>query len=812
MSEARQRNFLLINLLLLGGFIACLVIGLLGYFVFIRQAGKPIPQPSLTPFPSLTPSPVPPPSLTPTTSRTLLPTFTWTASVTPSQTATPTLTPTQTEFPTLTPARPLPQAGRYRLQSWSAELADYLSNLLQAYPNSLPASARGADNQAYFQAYQYASFAQREALYRFPDASQATSWRWMMAYNLARQGSAEAAQLYAELIAEALNNGAADQGTLYIWFQTMEPRLALYMIELQPPSGFLASYLAEIRSDMSGSAFIWILQTSSGYRASVLLSRFDFVNAPISGWIVENLDGNLTNGREIAISFSNRKDDFHLDAPFVFNLSQYPARELHFYPSEDIFQIGLQYSGYWSAVANTESGSNLAFNTRVFAVCPVTMQLVYQWNGQQFFLSRQEYSMDFNQWTLASCELVVDHAENYWGPQAARSLAEALLLVWPPAQDLEGKAYPLDDKERWQYRLGIYAAMLGEVDTARAAMQAIFSSPTYPGNRWLEPARRFLDSYHAADDLYLPCLETVFCDPAVALEFLVANLPADADVIAYLRESGLSPFASGYFDFEQDEVPERWFTIRHHALDRLEFWILVVHPGGVSPFRIGITEARVPRLEILEPAYISDTSLHLQPAVFLDSQIAFHFGRVPVSGEPYLEPVELRKEFPDRFRIALEAIENELFLGVSPDSLRRKLLDLQEFPGLLCRRDWTCDRYYYLLGLASELAGEDDKAVVAYHRLWSDYSKSPFTWMARLKLSGGVLLTATATATMTPTITLTPTITNTPTPTIAGTPPTVTPTSTPTITGTLPTPTPTPTPTTTPTFTYTPTDTVYPPP
>jgi hypothetical protein len=169
--------------------------------------------------------------------------------------------------------------------------------------------------------------------------------------------------------------------------------------------------------------------------------------------------------------------------------------------------------------------------------------------------------------------------------------------------------------------------------------------------------------------------------------------------------------------------------------------------------------------------------------------------------------VPLRKEYPNKFFLPLAALERALFLGQDPERIKDDLKNLKDYPGLLCAPTWSCDSYYYLWGLAAELAGDEQKAVAAYHRLWQDYSRSPFTTLARLKLEGsGVVQTAAPTASATPTLgtpaatvtlgtplaaTGTPTPTLSPTPTVTGTPPTATPSATPTVTGTPPTATPT---------------------
>jgi hypothetical protein len=128
----------------------------------------------------------------------------------------------------------------------------------------------------------------------------------------------------------------------------------------------------------------------------------------------------------------------------------------------------------------------------------------------------------------------------------------------------------------------------------------------------------------------------------------------------------------------------------------------------------------------------------------------------------------------------VEKARQALFIdGKDPRAVKADLLALQVYPGLLCKATFSCDLYYYLLGLSSELAGDKHGAVDSYLRLWSDYSKSPYALMARLKLEGPALRLSptptsrpgTQTITPVPGITTTPTptpnrtVTNTPTPT-----------------------------------------------
>jgi hypothetical protein len=137
--------------------------------------------------------------------------------------------------------------------------------------------------------------------------------------------------------------------------------------------------------------------------------------------------------------------------------------------------------------------------------------------------------------------------------------------------------------------------------------------------------------------------------------------------------------------------------------------------------------------------------------IWIDSGTFIVFGRDKDTGDPYFERVTPSLEFPNRFQEGLKIARQALFAGGDLQEVLRQLQDLAIVPGLLCKSTWTCDEYYYLLGLTNELLGNQSLAVEAYLQLWRDYSLSPFTTLARLKLSPFYISpTETATATLTP--------------------------------------------------------------
>ncbi len=261
------------------------------------------------------------------------------------------------------------------------------------------------------------------------------------------------------------------------------------------------------------------------------------------------------------------------------------------------------------------------------------------------------------------------------------------------------------------------------------------------------------------------------------------NLPASEmpNIDALLGAAGVGVRAAGYFDFDGDDLRERWITVRQRELEKLRLYILTQSKTRVRLIPLGTLDNNLPAFTTLDEE-------QTPPVVLVDNGVqAWHLLRDAGSAEPVVQPVALAQVYPNRFNIAVQAIEEALWAGGDPVAARSALNALADYPGLTCEGSYTCDHYYYLLGLANELYGDELPAVEAYLILWRDYARSPYTTLARLKLVGLALPVG-------PTATVSPTIT----PTISGTPGTPTPSATgptPTPGGPTLTPSPTPTPT-----------------
>ncbi len=750
--ETKRLQSLLTSLIILSVVILAMILAIAAYPTIIRPAIAPATPVLPTLASSRTPTPIPSITQTPTQTGTLRPTFTPTITLTPTETLPPTGTPTPAGPATLTPARPV-LGDPYRLAEWTAEQADYAAQLMNDYPNTLSVAARGEDSSAFYKAFSYSTIALREALIRFPDEPYTTRWEAQLAYSLARISSPDAGQAYADLITRALNQEEANLNNLPEWFVTTEPRLRLNMTPLQVPEGYTGSYLVEIHGP--GSAFLWLLETPSGYQAKVIQSNFGFTEGADMRSIVSDL--NRDGFDDVAI-YNLKPSDTELEKPNIFDLSTGEIQELSFQPSGPALDLGMEYRNYWRVIQDAAGNNQLQLELSLFPVCPVTLQRSYNWDGEYFEAVSERVNSQPAADTLSTCQFIVEHAINLWGPSAAVQIMEPILPVWPPETDENGKEFPADAKDEWRYRLGIYQALSEDYDRAVETLNDLVSHPTIPTSQWVKPANEFLQAYQKPEQIYTACLQSSMCDPNLALGSLLNKiLPPAQDPVEFMWQSGAALNSNGYFDFDNDGQSERWFTIQHRPLERLNLWILASTTEGLNALHVGALEGGQ-----VNPQYLDDSET--SPLVWIEEGTYFHMQRDPQTSTPYLVFASPRLTFPDRFKEGMNAVRETLLIKGDATEALRLLEELKLSPGLLCKATWSCDEYYYLLGLANEISGNDRAAIDAYLRLWWDYSKSPFTILARLKLIG-TMIPPTATASTTPTVTPTGFFATTPAPT-----------------------------------------------
>jgi hypothetical protein len=774
-------------------FYGLLTVFLIGVVVFILFRFNASPEPLPTAIPTLIPITTTPTiatqTLTPTHRATFTPQPTETATITPTSTNTLTSTP----LPPLTPAFPFTDNDQYFLYEWSPEIASRLIALMEAYPDTLSVYARGQDNLGYYSAFSFAVFSQREALLRLPTANQANDWYWRLAYNLARVGDEDAGQTFVDLITGMLNEGLLRMDELGSWGNSRQPPVQIILTPITIPPGYLSNNIVQVHLGENGGVVYWLLETPEGFISYPLSSYFDFRYAAYINYFVSDVIGDASE--DVVVYHSPLPGSKTYPLPEIFKLSTQPPKQLSF-ESQPHLEIALNFRNNWTVSQATDNLTYLSFIDTVFPACPVTVQHNYRWNGVEFAFHSVDYEVKPAPGLLHFCNPVIDHALISWGVDATIELMETLLPDWPPESSESEEAYPEEALDEWRFRLGLYHAISGNRDTALNYLQSIIANPASQDNQWIGTSQSFLENYQSQRGIYQACIQSHLCNPRLAFVSLIDTFNHEDYILApgILQESGVLLRSSGFFDFDGDGNRERWFALRHRSGGELELWVLKPHLGSVKALFAAYINSNNPSI-----TYLDETSD--PPIIRVDSNITFTVERINQGNDILITPKEVKTVFSvDLTQQALDQLGKALLTGDDPVYIRTELHNLEKSSIFTCNYQ-TCPQFFYTLGLANELAGDERIAVENYLHLWRNYPGNPFTSMARLKL-GGETVPSTATPTPLPTNTPTPTSTITLTPTITPTGPTPTPSLTPTATLTD-TPTSTLTETGTPTSTLT---------
>ena len=707
----------------------------------IQQAlANALGPPTDTPIPSETIQP----SQTPNPSQSPMATFTPTKANT--ATDTPSVTPTQL-LPTLTPVLPNPDINAFYIVDMSPSQYDYAINLMEGIPELVP---DGPLNEEYYKSFYHSAVMQSYAIKEFPNDPRAQKWRWELAYNLAQIGDNHSIISYASLLNTEINKNLLSIDTLPTWIRVQDDRVDLKIHKIANIQGNKSNHLLEIQT-IGGSLFMWYVETGDSKQVYPISDETDFEKDLSTEVIWDDL--NNDNENELILITSD-DDGRYVTFPTIFDLTKIPPKQLQFKPPVT-FEIGLENKTIWNSRENDQGFFNLELNSTVYPPCPVTISLTYHWMGHWFERISETYDVKPVTQLLEYCEPLVNQASNVWSEEATIQIMEELIDDWPPSSTSQ-KTFPIDAKDEWHYRLGIYHALNGDEDTARDYFEGIIDSPVAANSRWVKPATNFLSKLGTPEGLYHACVNAPQCDPRIAIKQWVSTIaPEKAENLSnYFSWNGVSVRVTDKFDFDGDGKPERWFTIRHRDTERLEFWILYTTEESVQFLFVDT-------VEVSSPTLTRYTNLNGKTYVWLGSQQSFSLNRYPGTTEASIELLPPSYYYAVFTNQLAEESLNALLAGFSPSSILTDLVDHSEDTKFVCLTKEECARFYFALGLAAEFSGDEKLAIESYLKIWVDSFESPFTTIVRLKLAykpgyGPI---------PTPTTSLTPTRTPSPTPT-----------------------------------------------
>jgi hypothetical protein len=293
---------------------------------------------------------------------------------------------------------------------------------------------------------------------------------------------------------------------------------------------------------------------------------------------------------------------------------------------------------------------------------------------------------------------------------------------------------PTRSQDELRFQLGLRLARKGDVAGARQQMEAILANSARSTSPFTEPARLFLDKYHAKTDLLQVCLASQRCSPYMEPDKLASFIPVNRfdEIINLLKQMRVTMAASGSYDFDTDGQPEYWLLSDFPFLPN--FWTFSLSADGIETGNFDLqSENKIEDVQIV--SLLPKNDIHLIKVTRGADQsepLLFYFWKNE-KATPFVDEEEADRQ--------LDQIEDGLLSESIPSSAAiTQLVDLQN-KLLLCdypteRQAWcqTNSQLKYLLGLSYELENEADLAAKTYLNLWETHPNSPYAIKAESKL------------------------------------------------------------------------------
>jgi hypothetical protein len=684
--------------------------------------------------------------------------------------ATPTLRPTATSipdlpfFPTLTPAARAASSSAYQLAALTADQADEMIVRMEQLIPPLEDNDQffGSDIVPYYRAVWYAAW---NALAHFPNDPRAEAWRWKSAHYMGLSGEGvEASKQYAALLTATLNSGQITLDDLpervklgNIRDSLLLPAFGLQFEPISVPD-MDKSYIVTIgnllHADNHIAACFLVTQKAGTY--STYLIQQGFTNYGYSIMSRDSLDCTPRDLTDDGIDeiIVGRYQGGHAGSSTsqVFDLTSLPPQAMLFASGHgektdsmpDLIQESPKTGGKTQAHFEVPMGD---LNCGNYVVED------YQWNGKWFELRQRNFKLVEPDRSMDRCTEWVGYYADQLPTKDAAVFLDQVINAYKPLIGTD-----TDLLEEFRIQKGLDLVYDGDQTGARAMLAEIVEAPFAKDSRWVEPVKNFLQTYQQPADLYRACaLLTVcptyrdasgpsgcmdMCDSAYTLKTLLstqyASIPLDK-LSPTMKGIGVSLAAQGWYDFNQDQKPELWFTVSK-PFDPPDLWIAVETNTGNTAFEIGYYEP-----DTSAPTFkIEKTSTGQTLVDYGD----YDGNKVELTVDPVSGNAQINQVIPSENAIKQDLLKFKelramLFAGSTPAPIYQQLVDLdRKYPncpfGIEPTWDtaqfYDCASFYYTLAFSAELSGKADEAVKRYHSVWGVFPESPFATLARLKL------------------------------------------------------------------------------
>ena len=716
------------------------------------RTAPPPPTPTRDPLPIVQLFP----SYTPTATLTHTPTATSTATAEPpSPTPTATNTPRPTHTPTatslfstilLTPSTPAAEAT-YVLRDWSADHADALGTLLEAYHDRVFGQIfwGGPTEHIYYGWFIYVGLAYEEALRRYPTSPYRTHWQGGSAINQVIGGYPETqetamakSELFQQLVINALDRGevSLDEADLQNWFGTYPSPYELELLPLPPHIDFPNRYLLSITTQPNlGETTFILFEAETGFQAIPIYSNLG--NYSSARYFTQL--GDLTHDAypELLLSLGSHSGSIIGGDLAVYDLLSHQPQALRIDP-QNMVELFRWRKGGEIQVAPDDT-TQLIIQGGDVSLCYEWYEAVYRWNGQQFEAESIHITdvgpADSCLYTLRQVDL-------------GRLEREAILQAYAdtygdrkpvePSWVTEG-AFPPDVLDQFRFNLALNHALLGQQAEVQDYLGRILATPSISASRWITPAQTFLENYQTADDTYHACTAAgELCDHAFVFQVMAQQWPAAEfpQLSQTLRARGVPIVGEGSLDLG-DAWPYRWLAIRPTNTLTTEMWLATTNAHRIHLLPLGATT------QIAPPTITMSGTVALLPLA--DGEL-YRVARNTSANSPYLSQYYYATSSWEQppippFVVQYQQLLEAFWAGADAAETAAALSQLAADPTFVSPRG-----YHYYLGLAHELAGDEPAAVAAYLQAWQNCCDvytfggpeftmpNPFAIMAQAKL------------------------------------------------------------------------------
>jgi hypothetical protein len=623
--------------------------------------------------------------------------------------------------------------------------------------------------------YRAAFYAARNAYLYFPEDQRAKMWEWKMAYYAAMGGDNDfAAHIYTQKITRALNEDNVPVNNLPSWFQSGEVNTEYitphFDLELQPVNipNYDQSYLVQLGVqggvDIPGVMCLLLSKHKEQFEVFLVYNGF-----PENGFfptlrhpsycITEDTTG---DGIDEVIADNWSGGHVGTSSLQISDISTLPPKQLTFgAENKEILSV---WNGSAEEFINKDEKIQIPIREK-FGQCDIYLRRYYEWDGNRFEAVNVSLSLIQGGITdLEDCYYYIPYSlDEFTASEAAQILDEAV-KIYSPGSDSEK-----DILEEFRVKKALVYLFAGETSKAIEVFEEIANKPLKEGGIWVEPVKNFLKTYQKPSDLYRACVALTAHDlnrPVMfenknnithavinlchlqALEITMSKAAQSQSIEnfnSYLDSNGVKIASKDWLDIDQDGKDELWFMTEPPTQLYYQLWFVSDYPhgikildGGTYPtpqFRPNIQQLTANRflIEVGQPRKLIWLIDQSTKEPFLNS---LNEWQDPNDITDYSAIVEDLKKFA--------VLQEQIYVSKSFEVSYKKMLEIvnryDTCPHQLLSPatnfyKYECGDYYYTIGFAAELAGDNNFAQKMYAKIIELYPNNPMVLLAKEKIS-----------------------------------------------------------------------------